>query len=261
MSLTSQLSDRLARPEGIRRLGQALWMLVGQPIQRDGLLWARGLLGADGDEILWGALKEAGALMPPDNLLDAAPLGTLLTTLWGVDVQADAARLVWTLPRQLNASNLEDTYVKAAQEVIGTAEHRLVLVSPYLEATGIGHLQDALLTTLHRGVHIVMITHGAEILSSFASVAIEDLRRAGTGLTGSLKVYAADESCGLLLHSKLVIADAARMVLGSANLTGKGFSVNFEAGVVLGRAAATEATAILQTLLRSGLVREAFATT
>src|SRR5205807_517687 len=98
-----------------RRLGQALWMMVDQPVYRDELLWARGLLGPDGDQILWDALAEVGALMHPDSRLEPGPVAQLLCALWGVrSTNEEPARLVWTLPGRLNLPRLEDSYVRAA---------------------------------------------------------------------------------------------------------------------------------------------------
>jgi hypothetical protein len=261
MSHIEQLSQRLARPEGIRRLGQALWMMVDGPVRRDELLWARGLLGPDGDQLLWDTLIEIGALRPEGAKLEPGPVARLLCLMWVPEHQDDTrAPLVWTLPHQLKMPEREDSYVKAAQAVIDSAKQRVILVSPFLEAAGVGHLLESLTACLYRRVSVTLITHGAETLSSFASTALNDLRRASTGLAASLTVYSVDDACGLLVHSKLVIADAARMVLGSANLTSRGLSTNFEAGVMLGREAATEASAVVEALLASGLTSETFKT-
>lgn len=259
MSSLQKLSEQLTRPEGIRRLGQALWMMVGRPIRLGELLWARGLLGDGGDNLLWETLLEVGAVSHAESELEPVPVARLLCALWEPCEKRDSqARLVWTLPHQLGMTERENSYVQAAQELIDSASRKLLVVSPFLEPKGIGHLHKSLLAALHRGVEVSLITHGAETLSSLASSAVEELRRDSVGLAGELSVFSVKGSCGLLVHSKLVIADTAKMVVGSANVTGKGLTENFEAGAVLGREAALEACATVDALLTSGLVDRVF---
>lgn len=118
------------RPNGVRRMGQALWMMVGHPIEPSGLLWARGLLGANGDTLLWQALCEAGAVREPDFVLRPRQLAGFLCRLWSDEPDADdAARLVWTLPPQLASDGLSrDGYVQAVIQLVESATATLTLV-------------------------------------------------------------------------------------------------------------------------------------
>jgi hypothetical protein len=255
-----ELSSRLIRPEGVRRLGQALWMLVGQRVEQGDLLWARGLAGADGDSLLWRALCEAGALREPELELRPYPLAYLLCRLWGNETDAEqSARLVWTLPPGLSVDGVApDGYVSAAIELVEFARSSLVLVSPYLEPKGMGRLHESLLAALHRGVAVLMLTHDGEDLSSLASASMEALRRDSAGLAGLFTVYTASALSPALLHLKLIVADETLAVLGSANVTRKGFGQNLEAGVLLGAQAVGEIGCVIQAAISSSLVDKVF---
>jgi phosphatidylserine/phosphatidylglycerophosphate/cardiolipin synthase-like enzyme len=261
MEALQRVAERLSGEDGIRRLGQALWMMVGNPVDPKQLFWARSLVGADGDQLLWSALVECQAVSEADPTLKPAAVADLLCSLWGVgEARHEVARLIWTLPSQLKLVQIEDSYFRAARDLIDGATQRVMLISPYLEPKGIGRLLEPLIRALHRGVGVALITHGAELQSSLASLSIEELRRASSGLAGSFAVYSAVESEDVLLHVKLIIADSDRMIVGSANLTGKGLALNFEAGVLLGRSAATEAAAVVRALVASSLLVEVFRT-
>lgn len=56
---TTALSAHIQRPDGVQRLGQALWMMVGERIgSHEDLLWANSLLGSGGERILWQTLLD-----------------------------------------------------------------------------------------------------------------------------------------------------------------------------------------------------------
>ena len=116
MSSVQQLSERIGLPDGVRRLGQALWMMVGRDVRPNELLWVRGLLGNDGDQLLWNALVEIGALTVPGSNLEPIPVARLLCMLWRTDeLNGERSRLVWTLPHQLGMPERESSYAQAAQ--------------------------------------------------------------------------------------------------------------------------------------------------
>lgn len=255
----AQLASRLTDVEALRRLGQALWMMLDRPVERPALIWARGLLGDDGDEVLWSALQAEAVLAPPDKRVNAGGLAAMLGQLSNhAPGNEQLPRLVWTLPRELGLPALEDSYSEAAISLVEKAISSVVLVSPFMEAKGVGRLLDALLQALKRGVRVSVFTHGANDLSSYASAAIDELRREAKGLNGHLEVFSARERLSVLLHSKLVISDSTRAIVGSANLTGKGLAENFEAGVMLGSEHAPQIAKVVAALQRSALVAEAF---
>lgn len=246
----------------VRRLGQALWMLVGTSVSQQDLYWARGLLGDNGQQQLFDELNRYGALTGADNVLSPDGLAIFLCSLVPQrESTSIRSRVVWTLPPAMaEFVSEEDTYGHAAVEVIDAAEYSTWLVSPFLEARGLGQLLEALRKALQRGVHIQLITHGAESITDRASAAIEQLRREAVAIGGRLTVFTVKADAGLLVHSKLVVVDTTAAVLGSANLTNSGFSVNLETGVVLTNEFVREITCIIKLLLESDLVEQTFST-
>jgi phosphatidylserine/phosphatidylglycerophosphate/cardiolipin synthase-like enzyme len=260
MSAKDKLRQRLARPDGVRRIGQALWMMVGEPVQPDRLAWARGPLGPEGDELLWQALLDEGCLEGDRFLLEPHRLSSLLCSLWrGEDVAHPPGAVVWTLPSTLSAHGIEaDSYLLAATRLVTGAKARLLIVSPYLEPKGIGRLQGPLLSALGRAVDVTLVSHELEDLASLASAALEPIRRESRGLQGCLKVYSARPNLDVLLHLKVVAVDGQEALLGSANVTGNGFGKNLEAGALLGASAALEIEQVVQAVISQGLVSPAY---
>lgn len=245
--------------EVVRRIGQALWMSIDTPVRREELSWAQSLLGAEGSIELYDELLRCGALVGPEKLLSAEGLARFLCDL----VPDNAARstmphLVWTLPSVMAGQDLEDAYLRAAVDVIESAHHSLWVVSPFLEARGIGRLLESFLNALGRGVHIRIIAHGVGSVADRASAALEQLRREAALLHGKLSVNVVRADAGLLVHSKLIVADEVTAILGSANLTDRGLTANFEAGVVVSGSTAAEIVRMLERLMQSGLIEQAF---
>lgn len=260
MTAAEEVSSRIARPDGVRRLGQALWMMVGRPVELAALLWARGVLGPTGDSLLWSALCAEGIVCAPAFIVNPDQLARFLCWLWADGPRSEReGQLVWTLPTQLAISGVaRDSYVRAAQEVVNSANQTLTIVSPYLEPKGMGLLHEGLVNALHRGVAVTIYTHDAEDLSSLASASLQALCSDSVGLPGSVKVLTATSVPQVLLHLKAFVGDGSRAILGSANVTGKGFGSNLEAGVVLGRAAATEIERVVQAAISDGIVTCSF---
>lgn len=259
MSAFDTLAARVQRPDDVRRLGQALWMLTGERVKSPGtLFWAKALAGANGDEILWQALLERGCLNEQGTLLPR-PLAELLCSLWG-EPQGDAT-LLWTLPEGLEVSGVDPAgYISGMLALIREARERLLLVAPFMEAKGVGRLQEEVLCTLARGVAVTFVTQDAASVGSWASDSLELLRREARGLAGVLRVYTASADLGVLLHSKLVVADGAAASVGSANLTGKALAKNLETGVAVAGAKVTELELVIRRLIEMGYVTLAFDT-
>ncbi|WP_238587353.1 phospholipase D-like domain-containing protein [Cupriavidus sp. IDO] len=262
MSAAAEIAKRIPRPEGVRRLGQALWMMVGEPVQASGLLWARGVLGDRAEEDLSAALSQYGCLEGPNQILAARPLAEFLCWLWqGGNPEAEAPRLVWTLPTALQVEGVDQGgYLNAAVRVIEQAKTRLLLVAPFLESEGVGRIQRALLDALQVGVSVTVVTHGADDLTSWSSAALESLRRESCRLPGKLLVYTAIDDALMLLHSKLIVADSDRGIVGSANLTGKGFGRNLETGMEVCGSEAAEIERVVGEAVGQALVSVAFST-
>lgn len=262
------LGNSIPDEESLARLAAPLWARVGTAVGNDDLLWARTILGEQGDEALRQALIESGALQGDPPRLHAVPLATFLlmlgTQVLEQPVEQTVPRLVWTLPPGHSSAPIKGrSYVDTVTDVIRGAHNSIMMVSPYLEARGLGLMHKELLRALARGVDVVLITHRADNIASFQSRALEELRRGTEHVQARLTVYTVktevgSESPSTLVHAKLVIVDATTMLVGSANLTGPGLSANLEAGVVLGPAAAVEGRIIVKQLLHSNLVHKAF---
>lgn len=235
-------------------------MMVGERLgSPEELLWANSLLGAGGERLLWEALLEWRCLGADSTLL-ARPLSALLCAVWEVPSEADVA-LLWTLPQGLDVPGVDSTgYAGGVRALIRGTQERLTLLAPYLEVEGIGQLQEELLGALARGVSVLLVTQDANSLGSWASDSVEALRREARGLPGCLRVYTAPLMAPVLLHSKLVVSDAASAAIGSANLTGNALLRNLETGVVVGARQAVEIERVVQAAIELGLVRLVFAT-
>ena len=262
MSAFAELLSRIERPDGVRRLGQALWMMAGHSVDVSALLWACGHLGPDGDLVLWTALKDENCIQGPALALDPHHLSTFLCRLWdGQEGDVSGVRLVWTLPPDLTVEGVgNESYARAAVELVQRATANVTIVSPYLEPRGVGMLQEALLGALSRGASVTILTHDVEDMSSLASTSVESLRREGRGLPGTLTIFTAVAVPQVLLHSKIVAVDSKWAIVGSANVTGKGFGKNLEVGAVLGTVAACEIERVVQSAIAGGLVVLAYAT-
>jgi phosphatidylserine/phosphatidylglycerophosphate/cardiolipin synthase-like enzyme len=259
----------------VSRLAAPLWARSGRKITVDDLAWTRALGGESAPQVVWGALAECAGSSNPEMRLDPECIAGLCSALLSPAAVASAEPnrpnnspgLVWTLPstHAANASrglSYRDTII----ELVCRSLERLILVAPFIDAAGIGSILTPLLSAMLRGVRVDLLTHDALNLSSFTSRAIEELRREAERIRGRLTVYSADAGSGRdrqthpLLHSKLVVRDASEVIVGSANLTSHALASNFEAGVLLGRDAATEATHITDEILRSKIVYLVFDT-
>lgn len=253
---SNDLRKRIEHPDGIRRLGQALWMMVGEQITPGSLVWARALLGREGDSLLWKALCAHGVLTAPNFVVRPQHLASFLGGLWvNGTPNIEGGSVVWTLPKQLAVEGVAaDGYVRTALQIIECATRALIVVAPYLEPRGMGWLHNGLVGSLERGVSVTILTHYVDDASSMASASLEELRRECANARGLLTVFTASPIVRDLLHLKAIAADDCRGLIGSANVTRKGFGANLEAGVVIGPAAAHEVGRVVHAAISGGLV-------
>ncbi|KWR88175.1 hypothetical protein RM96_21210 [Cupriavidus sp. IDO] len=73
-------------------------------------------------------------------------------------------------------------------------------------------------------------------------------------------MYTAIDDALMLLHSKLIVADSDRGIVGSANLTGKGFGRNLETGMEVCGSEAAEIERVVGEAVGQALVSVAFST-
>lgn len=118
------------------------------------------------------------------------------------------------------------------------ARESLTVVSPYLESGGVEWLLPGIEGAIRRGVDVTVVSRELETGEPNMAALSELLDLAG-GDNGELRVYDYYEpdpdSRGPLytLHSKVLVADADRAYVGSANFTTYGFTQNLEVGVVV----------------------------
>ncbi|WP_337288515.1 hypothetical protein [Candidatus Methylomirabilis sp.] len=175
-------------------------MKIDVALRPEELLWCRGLLGPNGEQILWQALLQKQVVCSGGSV-NAYALADFLSQLYsGKTTQPDRPRVVWTLPAELAHLADPSGYSKAATTLVRGAQHSVLVVSPYLEARGVGLLLDAIVSALARGVQVTLITHDAENVSSRSSLAVKELRKESASLPGGLEVLTATDN-STLLHS------------------------------------------------------------
>lgn len=260
------------RPDLISRIAAPLWARVGRPLDASQLSWVRSVLGENGPELLLQTLSRFDALDRNTGALNALGLSRFLSSLLG-DSDSTACRaqsqgLVWTLPNSHPVHTVKGhSYLESCVQLISDATEALTLVSPFVDPAGIGMLLTPLLGALSRGVKVRLFTHDALNLGTPTSRALEELRREAERTDSDLSVYSAEAGTGRdrlfnpLFHAKLVVGDDRVLLLGSANLTSCAMGSNFEAGVLLGEAAAREALFVLDGILKSRTVYLVFRTT
>lgn len=135
---------------------------------------------------------------------------------------------------------------------IAGAKETLYIENPYFVPDQA--LTDALCAAARRGVKIQVIMPGAHI--DFSLVRAASQRRWGRLLAAGIQLY---EYKGVMLHSKLLIADGIFVSVGSANFDPRSLAINDESNLnVLDRSFAKEQTAIFQRdLLHSRPVKRA----
>jgi phosphatidylserine/phosphatidylglycerophosphate/cardiolipin synthase-like enzyme len=235
------------------------------------LSWARSLLGENGPQLLVKSLTAHHALDKRSVLL-ARGLSRFLSSLLGdvvpTDPQAEQTpELVWTLPHSHPAQSVRGrTYLGCGIRLIDEATSALALICPFIDPAGIGTLSLPLLQALSRGVAVRLFVHDALNIGTLTSRALEDLRREAEHKKVDLAVFSAEAGAGRdrlfnpLFHAKLIIRDDQALLVGSANLTSYALGSNFEAGVLLGKAAAQEALFILEGVLSAKAVYLVFRT-
>lgn len=265
-ALTSEHADLVSR------IAAPLWSRVGRPVDATDFSWTRSLLGEDGPQLLVQALQELNALDRQTRALSAHGVSRFLSCLLGERLPADSPpkqspELVWTLPHAHSASPVRGkSYSECCIRLINEATASLSIVSPFIDSAGIGALSLPLLAALSRSVAVRLFVHDALNIGTSTSRALEELRRESERNRVDLAVFSAEAGSGRdrllnpLFHAKFIIRDNQALLLGSANLTSHGLGANFEAGVLLGEAAAEEALFVLDGILQTDCVYLIFQT-
>lgn len=118
------------------------------------------------------------------------------------------------------------------------ARESLTVVSPYLESGGVEWLLPGIEGAIRRDVDVTVVSRELEA-GEPNMAALDDLFDLAGGDNGDLRVYdyyEADPNSNrplYTLHSKVLVADADRAYVGSANFTTYGFAQNLEVGVIV----------------------------
>jgi hypothetical protein len=260
------------REDLISRIAAPLWARVGRPLNSQELHWARSLLGDGGPAALVLSLSQFGALDDRTKVLNARGLSRFLSALLNeptpIAEGGTRPELVWTLPSSHPAHTVRGrTYLESCARLITESKATLALISPFIDPGGIGTLLGPIIGALARGVSVRLFTHDVLNLGTPTSRALEQLRREASRINSDLNVYSAAEAgvgrdrlVNPLFHAKLMVSDERLVLVGSANLTTHALGGNFEAGVLLGEAAATEALYVIEGILRAKAVYLVFRT-
>ena len=149
----------------------------------------------------------------------------------------EAVFCTWThragLPPQLH-ERLGDLD-QLLRDLILSANSTALLVAPYLSASGMRSIKDALAVAARKGAFIRIVTGALDANGGLNRRALAELVDGESGITiGSrLRVLCASSPLPELVHAKLIVVDGARGYLGSANLSRRGLEFNFEIGVSL----------------------------
>lgn len=133
---------------------------------------------------------------------------------------------------------------------IKRAEESIVLLAPFFEGEGVGHLIDVLEDALERGVDLTIVTRYLQDMDSHNRKVIGEVmeKLGGRGLSGQIQlidytVWNDDiplarrsqdgANPSFTLHAKLMLFDDNAVYIGSANITDYGFDRYLEAGVLV----------------------------
>lgn len=146
--------------------------------------------------------------------------------------------LTWPRKAQPLPTYLRQDFLELDQlmrSLMGSAQHQIILISPYLGWKGIREMRDALAVSCGRGAWLRIITSDEESERDTNRAALAELVSAGEGdvIRNRLRVLTPADGITFLIHGKAVLIDGARGYLGSANMSFNGIDANVEFGVSL----------------------------
>jgi len=106
--------------------------------------------------------------------------------------------------------------------------------------------------SLNHGVNLVMFINRYHQQAEWAKNYVERLRSNHR----RVNIYSVECSEGEDFHAKVFVVDRSRAIIGSANLSQKGFTYNYEMGVYVEEALADEAASALERLVINGVARK-----
>ncbi len=97
----------------------------------------------------------------------------------------------------------------------------------------LGHIEEVLPLlkgAAERGVDVRLIVDSKSMQNSSGAAMLSELSAVASSL--QLRIWR-EESAGGVMHAKYLVADGSRMLITSANLTGKAITRNIEAGLLI----------------------------
>lgn len=184
---------------------------------------------------------------------------TLRGARWAIECERRSQRveLVWSGPSTVS-STLRST-APALVELINSASESVYVVA--FAAYKVQSISDALRQALQRGVRIVAVLENAQV--SGGKVSFDPLPHLIAGCPTGVEVYVWPQAERVKdvsgrfgsLHAKFAVADRARLLVSSANLTEYAFSLNIELGVLIsGGTAPGEAAGHVDKLIGRGVL-------
>lgn len=167
--------------------------------------------------------------------------------------------LVWSGPANVR-STLRSTE-PALLELLNAARQTVHLVT--FAAYKVPAVATAIGAALNRGVRVVLVLENDE--ASVGKVSFNPLPHLSGDQRASIEVYEwplaqrerDDRGRHGTLHAKFAVADRARLLVSSANLTEHAFNLNIELGVmVVDGESAGKAVEQIDTLIREGVLRQ-----
>lgn len=121
------------------------------------------------------------------------------------------------------------------RDLVSSATERLLIVSPYLGPAGMAMLRAAMAVSAEQGAWIRFVTADLTAVDGINRRALAVLLegREGRIIRTRMRVLTGSPEFPVLLHAKIVVVDARRGYLGSANLSGRALDENFEVGTAL----------------------------
>jgi phosphatidylserine/phosphatidylglycerophosphate/cardiolipin synthase-like enzyme len=146
--------------------------------------------------------------------------------------------LTWPRKAQPLPTYLRQDFLELDQlmrSLMGSAQHQIILISPYLGWKGIREMRDALAVSCGRGAWLRIITSDAPTEREANRAALAELVSGAGGnvIRSRLRVLTPADGVTFLIHGKAVLIDGGRGYLGSANMSFNGIDVNVEFGVSL----------------------------
>lgn len=252
---TAEIIVRNAPPESFDGIRATLEYLhhAGRDIEPDDLRTHApcSLTNREAEQIVF-QLRTENILAPDAFDGEALRLAFDAASLLATHDQPPENTVVATIPYEDPAldQRMFEPLLSNTIELIQSAERDLTLVSPFLNEEAYERLRPALHTAVGQGADITLITryltYGDEDYNREFTERVLDDERLAPRTTCHEYI---DESTWTTFHAKIVIADAERAYMGTANLTHKGLDTNLELGVLF-RDGTAERFANLVTALR-----------